>query len=122
MRSKPTLLHPLETPPVDARRTRVAPWAITRPEEVDAAEMVDNGRRLAVVETAVDLDAVQRMRLELGTTRAEMAIERLEDTRTEMREAMRVVDTDEDRDFHTAIGEHLVRLDGLIRVARGRAK
>ncbi len=54
-----------------------------------------------------DLDAVKRMRIELGTTPVEFAAERLEDVRPELREAMKELDCTEHRDLH-------VRLAGLI--------
>jgi hypothetical protein len=90
------------------------------PDLGDIAERVDNGQRLALVEHFPDLNAVQRMRLDLGTTRPELALERLEDSRVEVREAMKVVDTSEDRDLHKAIATHLDRLDDLMAVVRER--
>lgn len=119
---KPSLLHVLERPPVDLREPD-APITITRPAEADAPELADNGRRLALVEQAApdSLGAIERMRFELGTTRAEMALERLQEARLEIREAMKLVDTTEDRDLHVAIGEHLIRHDALMDVIKERS-
>lgn len=89
----------------------------------DVAEMWDNGKRLVGIETAgltEAVSAVQRMRLEMGETRASLARERLEEQRDEMEETMKIVDTVEYRDVHTAIGERLVSLNSLIHILRER--
>lgn len=58
-----------------------------------------------------NVDAVTRARLELGTSPLEIAAERLEDARLEMREAMKLTDCTEHRDLHLRLGNEINALD-----------
>lgn len=60
-----------------------------------------------------DLDAVKRMRMEMGTTPVEFAAERLEDIRPELREAMKDLDCTEHRDLHVRLGALVNEIDDL---------
>ncbi len=60
-----------------------------------------------------NLDAVQRMRIEMGATPYEFASEHLEDARPELREAMKWLDTSKDRDLHVRLGNVVNEIDDL---------
>lgn len=60
-----------------------------------------------------NVGAVERMQIELGITPAELAAERVEDARTELREGMKYLDSSEDRDLHVALGEVVNAVDNL---------
>lgn len=77
---------------------------------------------LRPIEVSPDLDAVQRMRIELGTTLPELAAERLEDIRLELRETMKIVDDTSTRDIHVAVGEITNLVDTLRRSLAERAQ
>jgi hypothetical protein len=60
-----------------------------------------------------NLDAVKRMRLEMGATPIEFAAEHLEDARPELLEAMKALDSSECRDLHVRVGKLINELDDL---------
>lgn len=57
------------------------------------------------------LDSVKRLRLELGTTRAEMAAEYVDEARAQFIEALKMLDTSEDRSLHVGLLELVADLD-----------
>jgi hypothetical protein len=67
-----------------------------------------------------DLDAIKRMRMEMGTTSVELAAERLENARPELIEAMKSLDTTEDRDLHVRVGKVVNDLDDVRVLLAGR--
>lgn len=60
-----------------------------------------------------DLDAVKRMRMELGATPVEFAAEHLEFARPELLEAMKSLDCSEHRDLHVRVGRVVNEIDDL---------
>ena len=58
-------------------------------------------------------DAVKRMRMEMGTTRVELAAEHLEFARPELLEAMKDLDCSEHRDLHVRVGRVVYLVDDL---------
>jgi hypothetical protein len=65
---------------------------------------VDPAPTLQRIEQTPDVDAVTRTRLELGTSPLELAAERIEDARPELREALKMLDCTEHRDLHLRLG------------------
>lgn len=57
------------------------------------------------------LDSLKRARLELGTTRAQMAAEEIESARPYLIEALKLLDTTEDRDRHVRLLAIVAGLD-----------
>ncbi len=70
---------------------------------------------------ATSLDAVKRMRLEMGTTPVELAAEHVEDARPELLEAMKCLDSSEDRALHMRLGKFLIELDDFRAVLAERS-
>lgn len=60
-----------------------------------------------------DVSTVQRMRIEMGTTLPELAMEEIEDVRPGLREAMKLLDSSETRDLHVKVGKLVNDLDDL---------
>lgn len=59
-------------------------------------------------------DAVTRMRMEeFGTTRGEIAAERLEDARLAAREAMKILDAEGTRGLHKRAADLVLEIDNL---------
>lgn len=68
------------------------------------------------------LSEIRRTRLELGTTRAEMAAEEIEDARINLMEALKLLDTTEDRDCHVRLLSEVAALDDLCAVLKERGR
>jgi hypothetical protein len=59
------------------------------------------------------LAAMERMRLELGTTPADLIGGELEEARVDLLAALKLADKYDERDLHFAIGKVVLALDGI---------
>jgi hypothetical protein len=74
------------------------------------------------IDARPDLDAVKRMRMEMGVTEIEFAGEHLEQARPELLEAMKCLDSTEHRDLHLRLGNFLNELDDFRSVLAERCQ
>lgn len=66
------------------------------------------------------LDSVERMRLECGTTPVELVAERVQDARTELREAMKVADRHGESDLHRRAAKLVSDVDDFMAICAER--
>lgn len=67
------------------------------------------------------LDSVERMRLECGTTPVELVAERVQDARTELREAMKAADRYGESDLHRRAAQLISEVDDFMSICAERS-
>lgn len=111
-------LHPANSARVAGATGRTTNTEATVPAQPTLPEL----RRIDPAPLAASLDVIAQERIALGVTPAEMAAERIEDARPELIEAMKMLDSDADRDLHLRLGNHVAGLDDFCALLKERGR